>query len=69
MIPLLLDQGLPIGAASILRREGWDAVHVSELGLATADDARILERARLEQRVCITLDADFHSLLCASRAA
>ena len=69
MIPVLLDQGLPIGAAAILRRDGWDAVHVSELGLATADDSRILERARLDQRVCITLDADFHSLLCASRSA
>ena len=40
MIPVLLDQGLPIGAAAILRRDGWDAVHVSELGLATADDSR-----------------------------
>jgi predicted nuclease of predicted toxin-antitoxin system len=69
MIPVLLDQGLPIGAAAMLRRGGWDAAHVSELGLATADDATVLERARLEQRVCITLDADCDALLCASRAA
>jgi predicted nuclease of predicted toxin-antitoxin system len=69
MIPILLDQGLPLGAVIILRRDGWDAVHVRELGMATAEDHQILERALLERRVCITLDADFHALLCASKTA
>jgi predicted nuclease of predicted toxin-antitoxin system len=69
MTPVLLDQGLPATAASLLREQGWDAVHVSELGLAMAEDLAILERSRLEQRVCVTLDADFHALLCMSGAA
>ena len=69
MIRVLLDQGLPVSAASLLRKVGWDAVHVSELRMSSADDAKILERARLENRVCVTLDADFHALICASRAA
>lgn len=32
-------------------------------------DGEILERARLEKRVCVTLDADFHALLAMSGAA
>jgi predicted nuclease of predicted toxin-antitoxin system len=60
---LLLDQGLPRSSASLLRQCGWDVVHVSEIGMSRADDADILRRARAEGRVCVTLDADFHSLL------
>jgi len=63
MTPVLLDQGLPRSTAEYLRRAGWDAVHVGEIGMSRASDMEILAFARLEQRVCITLDADFHTLL------
>jgi predicted nuclease of predicted toxin-antitoxin system len=67
---LLLDQGLPRFCAAMLRNDhGWDVLHVAEVGLARASDALILERARLEDRVCVTLDADFHALLALSAAA
>lgn len=67
---LLLDQGLPRSAAAILRNEhAWDAVHVGERGLARATDRQILDLARSEARVCVTLDADFHALLALSDAA
>lgn len=60
---LLLDQGLAPHAAAILRERGIDAAHVSEIGMDQADDAQILERARNDKRVCITLDHDFHAHL------
>ena len=63
---ILLDQGLPRSAAALLRQAGWDVIHVSEIGMSCADDADILQRARAESRVCVTLDADFHSLLATS---
>ena len=67
---LLLDQGLPRSTAALLRAEdGWDVVHVGDRGLARATDAEILELARSETRVCVTLDADFHTLLALSGAA
>ena len=67
---LLLDQGLPRSTAAILRTEdGWDIVHVGERGLAKAADNEILELARREARICVTLDADFHTLLALSGAA
>jgi predicted nuclease of predicted toxin-antitoxin system len=63
---LLLDQGLPRSTAALLRQGGWDVLHVSEIGMSRADDAEILRRARAHSRVCVTLDADFHSLLATS---
>ena len=43
---VLLDQGLAPSAAAVLREAGWDAVHVSEVGLDRADDPEIIEYAR-----------------------
>lgn len=63
MIRVLLDQGLPRGTIPRLRAAGWDAVHVGEIGMSRASDVEILDYARHENRVCITLDADFHALL------
>ena len=61
---LLLDQGLPRTAAELLRTAGVDALHVGEIGYATAGDATILQIAQDEQRVVVTLDADFHQTSC-----
>ena len=60
---VLLDQGLPPETAALLRAEGWDALHVREVNMSCASDPEILDRARLENRVCITLDRDFHAHL------
>lgn len=63
MTRVLLDQGLPRGAASLLREAGWDAQHVGDHDMAQAEDSAILEVARRENRIVIKLDADFHALL------
>ena len=63
---LLLDQGLPRSSVALPGQAGWDAIHVSEIGMSRAEDLDILARARGEDRVCVTLDADFHSLLATS---
>ena len=60
---LILDQGLPRSAAAILRDRGYDVSHVAEVGLNAANDMEILEHAREQGRVIVTLDADFHALL------
>jgi predicted nuclease of predicted toxin-antitoxin system len=64
---LLIDQGLPRSAVALLAQAGFDVVHVSDIRMSRSD-ADILQRARAEARVCIMLDADFHSLLAISRA-
>ncbi len=66
---LLLDQGLPRSTTLYLAKVGIEALHAGELGLATAADSKILEFALQEQRVVVTLDADFHALLALSGAS
>jgi predicted nuclease of predicted toxin-antitoxin system len=63
---LLLDQGLAPLAAAILREQGFDAIHVSEIGMERSEDIQILEAARNDARVCVTLDHDFHAHLAAT---
>lgn len=65
---LLLDQGTPRSTAALLRSAGFDATHAGEIGLARARDEEILERALQEDRIVVTLDADFHAHLALSNA-
>jgi predicted nuclease of predicted toxin-antitoxin system len=58
---LLLGQGLPPLTAELLREQGVDAVHVSEIGLSRAEDFRIIEVAQTNDRIIITLDSDYHA--------
>jgi predicted nuclease of predicted toxin-antitoxin system len=63
MTRILLDQGLAPRAAAILRRNGFDAVHIAEIGMERAEDILIPDMARTEKRICVTLDHDFHAHL------
>ena len=65
---LLLDQGLPLSAAALLRDAGIDTIHVGEIEMFEAEDAEIIQRAREEGRAVATLDADFHTLLALDEA-
>lgn len=66
---LLLDQGLPRSAAALLTELGFDTVHAGEIGLAAASDVAIIDRARLDGRTIVTLDADFHALIALTGAS
>ena len=66
---LLLDQGLPRSSAQTLRQSGLEALHTGDCGLASVSDFEILEAARRQGRVLVTLDADFHAILALSGAS
>jgi predicted nuclease of predicted toxin-antitoxin system len=54
-----IDENLPVEAADLLRRVGYDAVTVLEQRLGGTSDARIASICREEKRVLVTLDTDF----------
>jgi predicted nuclease of predicted toxin-antitoxin system len=63
---LLLDENLSHRICAPLKAAGHDAVHVAEIGLASADDEAVLVAARDQDRVIVTCDHDFVQLLFAS---
>ena len=64
----LLDANLSPRGAAALRDAGHEARHVQDLGLLTAQDQEILDRAAAEGDVIVTADADFAMLLAVHRA-
>ena len=65
---LILDQGLPLSLASLLRQRGLNATHVGEIDMSAASDEAIVAYARAKGLIIVTLDADFHALLAVSGA-
>jgi predicted nuclease of predicted toxin-antitoxin system len=63
MVKFLVDMPLSPEVAEWLASQGHDAVHVASLGMHSAADGEILERAAAEQRVVITADLDYPRLL------
>ncbi len=60
---LLLDQDVYAVTARFLKDLGHDVVLAAELGLATASDTLVLEKARAENRILITRDNDYGHLV------
>jgi len=68
-VKLLVDMNLSPSWVERLTRQGFEAIHWSTIGAATAPDVEILTWAHEQQFVVITNDLDFSAILAASAGA
>jgi predicted nuclease of predicted toxin-antitoxin system len=63
MMKFLIDNALSYTVAQGLREANFDAVHVREIDLETASDILIFKRAIKDNRIIVSADTDFGTLL------
>lgn len=64
----LIDNAVPPRVADLLAAAGYDAVHVRTYAMQAAKDEEILARALDEDRIVVSADSDFSSILAAQEA-
>jgi predicted nuclease of predicted toxin-antitoxin system len=62
-VRFLVDNALSPALADDLRNAGHDALHVRDLQIQVAKDAEIFDKAADDDRIVISADADFGTLL------
>jgi predicted nuclease of predicted toxin-antitoxin system len=65
----LLDENLSPKLVDLLGRDGHDVVHVRDIGLASASDEVVIAAASADDRILISADTDFGTLLARSHAS
>jgi len=67
-VKFLVDQNLSPTLVALLRTAGHDVVHTGDIDLAMADDRDIVKTAAQQDRVIVSADTDFGTLLAESGA-
>lgn len=64
---ILIDMNLPPRWVQVFAEAGWEAVHWSQVGAASASDREIMAWARTDGCMVFSHDLDFSALLAATQ--
>jgi predicted nuclease of predicted toxin-antitoxin system len=59
----LVDNALSPGVSMKLREAGYDSIHLRDIEMQTESDDAIFARATAEERIIVSADTDFGTLL------
>lgn len=59
----IIDNAISPIVAELLKQSGHDAIHVRDIGLQSASDSEIFKEAENQNRIIISADTDFGTLL------
>lgn len=62
----LVDVCVDVRVAVWLREQGYDAIHLRELGLQRLPNGSIFSKAATENRIVLTFDLDFSEIIALS---
>jgi predicted nuclease of predicted toxin-antitoxin system len=62
----LADMGISMKTVSFLRDKGFNTVHLRDEGLQRLADEKIVIKAKKEQRIILTCDLDFGTIMAYS---
>ena len=65
----LIDMNLSPRWCALLAAAGWESVHWSDVGVASAPDHEIMQWALNDNRVVLTHDLDYGATLAATQAS
>ncbi len=66
-LKFLADMGISQRTVCWLRDTGFDSIHLRDQKLQTIPDKEILTKAEIENRIILTCDLDFRTLLSFSK--
>jgi predicted nuclease of predicted toxin-antitoxin system len=67
-LKIVIDMNLSPRWVEVLHAQGFDAIHWSSVGAATASDSTILAWAKTNDAIVFTNDLDFTAILAATNA-